>query len=75
MNTEIKAVEKHLAVQAVKLDNIEKNVDEIKVLLKEQNGRISKNENDLIAFKSSASIIALIVSLIASSGLLLAWVR
>lgn len=73
MIEEIKAVEKHLAVQQFKLDNIEKNVDDIKVMLKEQNSRISKNENELVAFKSSASMIAFLVSIVASSGFLLAW--
>lgn len=69
------ALEKHMAVQESKLSGIEKSVDEIRIMLKEQNGRVRDNEKDLTSFKASATTVAFIITILSGSGFLLAWLK
>jgi hypothetical protein len=62
-----------LTEHSVNLTSIEKTMDKIEVLLKEQNGRIKTNEEDLVRFKTAASVIMFFLTLMSGSGLIAAF--
>mgnify|MGYP003126883246 CR=1 FL=1 len=49
-----------------------KSMDKIEELLKEQNGRIKTNEEDLVRFKTAASVIMFFLTIMSGSGLIAA---
>ena len=61
-----------LTEHSVNLTSIEKTMDKIEALLKEQNGRIKTNEEDLVRFKTAASVIMFFLTLMSGSGLIAA---
>ena len=61
-----------LTEHSVNLKAIEKSMDKIEELLKEQNGRIKTNEQDLVKFKTAVSVIMFFVTLLSGSGLVAA---
>tara|TARA_R100000664_G_C2642788_1_gene67001 strand:+ start:168 stop:410 length:243 start_codon:yes stop_codon:yes gene_type:complete len=61
-----------LTEHSVNLKAIEKSMDKIEELLKEQNGRIKTNEQDLVKFKTAVSVIIFFVTLLSGSGLVAA---
>ena len=61
-----------LTEHSVNLNTIEKTMDKIEELLKEQNGRIKTNEQDLVRFKTAASVIMFFLTIMSGSGLIAA---
>ena len=62
-----------LTEHSVNLKSIEKSMDKIEELLKEQNGRIKTNEEDLVRFKTAVSVIMFFLTLMSGSGLIAAF--
>ena len=62
-----------LTEHSVKLKSIEKTMDKVEQLLKEQNGRIKTNEQDLVRFKTAASVIMFFLTIMSGSGLIAAF--
>ena len=65
-------VKSTLTAHSVKLENINKTLDKVEILLKEQNSRIKTNEQDLTSFKTGISVVMFFVIILSSSGLLAA---
>ena len=61
-----------LTAHSVKLETINKTLDKVEILLKEQNSRIKTNEQDLTRFKTGISVVMSFVIILSSSGLLAA---
>ena len=62
-----------LTEHSVKLESINKTIEKVEGLLKEQNGRIKTNEQDLVRFKTATSVIMFFLTLLSGSGLLVAF--
>ena len=62
-----------LTEHSVKLKSIEKSMDKIEQLLKEQNGRIKTNEQDLVRFKTATTVVMFFLTILSGSGLLAAY--
>ena len=62
-----------LTKHSVNLESIEKSMDKIEQLLKEQNGRIKTNEQDLVRFKTATSVVIFFLTILSGSGLLAAF--
>ena len=48
------------------------SLDKVEFLLREQNGRIKSNEQDLVRFKTATSVIMFFLTVLSGSGLLAA---
>ena len=62
-----------LTKHSVKLESINKTIEKVEDLLKEQNGRIKTNEQDLVRFKTATSVVIFFLTILSGSGLLAAF--
>lgn len=65
-------VKSTLTAHSVKLESINKTIDKVEFLLREQNGRIKSNEQDLVRFKTATSVVMFFLTILSGSGLLAA---
>ena len=63
-----------LTKHSVKLESINKTIEKVEDLLKEQNGRIKTNEQDLVRFKTATTVVMFFLTLLSGSGLLVTFI-